>query len=247
MDHPSWKETKYTLNSGILSASKNPRELFPASRVITQLVAKFYTLQIPQYARGRLLDLGCGKAPLLGLYRTLAHPIVCADWPNSLHSNPDIDVLCDLSKPLPFKDKSLDTIIISDVLEHISDPCKLWSEMSRILSPGGHIIGNSPFLYWIHEAPFDYHRMTPSAIELYIKTAGLELISVESLGSILDTWTDVTAKALSLMPGLREFGQVGIQALTSPFRKLSHVKNKLKANNPMPLSIGFVAKKATFY
>ena len=117
-----------------------------------------------------------------------------------------------------FKDKSLDTIIISDVLEHISDPCKLWSEMSRILSPGGHIIGNSPFLYWIHEAPFDYHRMTPSAIELYIKTAGLELISVESLGSILDTWTDVTAKALSLMPGLREFGQVGIQALTSPFR-----------------------------
>ena len=240
--HEDWKETKYVLGNGCLRATKDPSQLAPASRIAAQKVAEFHSREIPLHAKGRLLDLGCGKAPMLGFYRSHAPSIVTADWPNSLHSNPNTDVYCDLSRPLPFLDASFDTIILSDVLEHIPDPAQLWKEMSRILAPGGHVIGNAPFMYWIHEAPFDYQRMTPFAIEMQAADAGLRIECMERIGSGLDTWTDLTSKMLSRWFRAGRIASRCLQTFSYPFRNLKRMRESAR-NNPMPLSIGFVAKK----
>jgi len=240
--HDGWEESKYALANGRLRATLDPFQLAPASRIAAQLVADFYTTEIPLHAKGRLLDLGCGKAPMLGLYRHHVSSILCADWPNSLHSNPNTDVYCDLSKPLPFNDSSFDTILLSDVLEHIPDPAGLWMQMSRILSRNGKVIGNAPFMYWIHEAPYDFQRMTPFAIGMHAAEAGLRIEFLEKLGSELDTWTDLTSKVMSRLPGVGAFASTCVRAFTSPVRNLSRMRESAK-NNPMPLSIGFVAEK----
>jgi len=240
--HESWKETKYVLTNGRLFATRDPFQLAPASRIAAQRVAEFYSKEIPLRAKGHLLDLGCGKAPMLGFYRSYASSIICADWPNSLHSNPNSDVYCDLSKPLPFLEASFDTIIISDVLEHIPDPARLWKEMSRILSRGGSLIGNAPFMYWIHEAPYDFQRMTPFAIEMQAAEAGLRIERMERLGSELDTWTDMTSKILSRWSRVGGIASGWLQAISYPVRNLRRMRDSAR-NNPMPLSIGFVFEK----
>ena len=240
--HEVWKETKYVLTNGGLSATKDPLQLAPASRIAAQKVAEFYSREIPLHAKGRLLDLGCGKAPMLGFYRPRSSSIVCADWPNSLHSNPNTDVFLDLSKPLPFLDASFDTILLSDVLEHIPDPAQLCKEMSRILSRGGCVIGNAPFMYWIHEAPFDYQRMTPFAIERHAVEAGLRIDCIERLGSELDTWTDMTSKILSRWSRAGGIASKCLQTFSYPVRNMRRMRDSAR-NNPMPLSIGFVFEK----
>jgi SAM-dependent methyltransferase len=65
---------------------------------------------------------------------------VCVDWSNSLHGNDFLDAECDLTKDLPFADASFDSILLSDVLEHIPTPERLWREMARLLKPEGKLL-----------------------------------------------------------------------------------------------------------
>ena len=76
---------------------------------------------------------------------------------------------------LPFGDSEFDTIILSDVLEHIPVPEHLWKEMARILSRNGKIIMNVPFYYCLHEAPHDCSRYTEFALRRFVEMSGLRL------------------------------------------------------------------------
>ena len=55
-------------------------------------VSKFYSIFIPKYVKGKLLDLGCGYAPLFELYSKYATEITRADWENSIHNQSNVDV-----------------------------------------------------------------------------------------------------------------------------------------------------------
>lgn len=140
-----WQESKYTFINNKLKASRNTTEVAISSRLITDLVAALYEKYIPQFCTGKLIDLGCGEAPLYCVYKNYAAEILCADWPKSLHINDYVDVECDLTNPLPFQDDEFNTIILSDVLEHLSDVSIIWKEMYRILQPQGKLLLNTPF------------------------------------------------------------------------------------------------------
>jgi SAM-dependent methyltransferase len=53
-----------------------------------------------------------------------------------------LDFECDLTKPLPFADGEFDTIILSDVLEHVPQPERLWSEIALSAIPGAVFSGS---------------------------------------------------------------------------------------------------------
>ena len=60
-----WRETKYVSTpEGLLCASRDSREVSVGSILITDLVAGRFGEFLPQLAKGIVLDLGCGKAPL---------------------------------------------------------------------------------------------------------------------------------------------------------------------------------------
>jgi SAM-dependent methyltransferase len=195
-----WRPTKYVYSKGKLVASRDPREVGVQSRLIADIVARFYGEHIRHHAKGRLLDLGCGTAPLFLVYKDYATEVTCVDWANSLHKNEYLDVECDLTEPLPFDDGTFDTIILSDVLEHIPGPDRLWAEMFRILAAEGRIVMNVPFYYWLHECPHDYYRYTEFALRRFVESAGLKLVLLQSIGGAPEVISDVFAKSIVRLP-----------------------------------------------
>jgi len=191
-----WHPTKYVQRGGRWRTSLDPKEVGVGSRLIADSVAKRYDTHLASCAHGRLLDLGCGKAPLYGIYRSLVTSVTCCDWANDAH----IDVVSDLAEPLPFADGAFDTIILSDVLEHAPDPALVWREMTRVLSPGGHIVMNVPFFYWLHAHPHDFYRFTEFALARFSADNGLKLLRLEPLGGVMEVWADLHAKLLAHMP-----------------------------------------------
>ena len=191
-----WTPTKFELHRGRLRGSRDPRELGIGSRLISDLVAAQYQAHLPSHAHGALLDLGCGKVPLYAAYAPHVGEITCVDWAPGDY----IDQSCDLSQPLPFERERFDTIILSDVLEHMPEPELLWREMTRVLAPNGKIIMNVPFYYSVHAHPHDYYRYTNFALERFVKINGLELVCLEPIGGIVEIMADLLAKALSKLP-----------------------------------------------
>lgn len=190
-----WTPTKFVLRSGHLRGAKT-NALSCGSRLMADLIARSYERAIPLFARGDLLDLGCGEAPLYATYRGFVDSVTCVDWV----TNDYLDLACDLTEPLRFSSGSFDTIILSDVLEHIPTPESLWHEMARVLRPEGTLILNVPFLYWIHAHPYDFHRYTRFALDRLAALSGLEVRRLEPLGGVIEVSADMAAKVAATVP-----------------------------------------------
>ncbi len=195
-----WRPSKYVLKGNILIASRNRREVAIPSRLMADLIAAQYDKALPIYAKGRLLDLGCGRAPLYLVYQRFVSDAICVDWGNSLHQNALLDLEWDLTQPLPYPSEGFDTVILSDVLEHIPNPEALWTEMARQLRPGGVIIMNVPFYYWLHESPYDFYRYTEFALRRFVDRAVLELVELHPIGGAPEIIADITSKCLYRVP-----------------------------------------------
>ena len=116
----TWKETKFVLKSGRLLGSSDPLEVSVGSRLTANLIAANYLPALKSHASGRLLDLGCGKAPLFGAYRDLVTEVTCVDWGSSLHQTDHLDKEADLTRPLEFPDAAFDTIILRLIIGWLS-------------------------------------------------------------------------------------------------------------------------------
>jgi SAM-dependent methyltransferase len=212
----AWQPSKFALRGGHWRAARSEAEVGAGSRLITDAVARVYDAQLAQHARGRLLDLGCGKVPLYGAYAPHVDSVTCVDWAPSSPVD-HIDRICDLGEPLPFGDAAFDTIILSDVLEHVPEPALLWREMARLLAPGGQLLVNVPFFYWLHAHPHDYYRYTRYALERYVQQNGLVLVTLRALGGVLDVLADLLAKLLDKIPLLGRPLALVLQAATGAF------------------------------
>jgi SAM-dependent methyltransferase len=189
-----WQPTKYVSTAGNLAASPDTAQVSLRSRIVTDLVASAYEEALRKHASGALIDVGCGKVPLYGVYRDLVDQVVCVDWANTSHPSPYLDYELDLNKPLPFPDEQFDTILATDVLEHLKKPDLFWSEAARLLRPGGKVILGVPFLYWIHEDPHDHYRYTRYRLAVFCEEHGLEVVSLEAYGGPLAVIADLVGK-----------------------------------------------------
>ena len=239
-----WKSSKYIYKKGKLIASRDPKEVAIGSRLIADLIADFYDSNLRQHAKGELLDLGCGKVPLYEAYREFITDNTCVDWDNKFHKNEYLDYALDLTKNLPFNDSEFDTIILSDVLEHIPVPEQLWKEMARILSTNGKIIMNVPFYYWLHEEPYDYYRYTEFALRRFVETSGLRLIQLEPIGGAPEIMADIFAKNILLLPMLGRSLALVVQWFTLCFLRTKFGKKVSEAtSSTFPLGYFLIAEK----
>jgi SAM-dependent methyltransferase len=239
-----WVPNKYVYKKGKLAASRDTNEVGVASRLITNIIAAFYDTYIPQYARGNLIDLGCGKVPLYEMYRQYTTDNICVDWDNSLHSGMYVDYECDLAGELPFRDGEFDTLILSDVLEHILRPDIVWKEISRILSPGGTGFINTPFFYCLHEIPNDYFRYTEFALKHFAETYGFKILIFRSIGGTPEILGDLFAKHFIHIPMIGGFLANGVQLITQAFIKTSLGKRiSEKTGRIYPLGYFMVLEK----
>lgn len=233
--------------NGRLRATRDSSQLKTASRLVTDLVAARYDQAIRSYAKGDLIDLGCGNVPLYPAYKDRVSSITCVDWPATKHKLDHLDHEVDLTQRLPFLDNSFDTIILSGVLEHIPKPGQLWSEMYRILAPGGVAIINTPFLYWVHEVPHDYYRYTEYALERFAEEANFSVISLEPIGGLPEVLADFIAKKPRVIPIIghlfRKPTTILIQKMTWVFVHSLGKSMSRKTSKKFPLGYFMVVEK----
>jgi len=137
--------------------------------------------------KGVLYDLGAGESPYKEFFLNHAQRYVAVDWTSSYH-NIQVDVAADLNKPLPIDTEVADSVVSLSVLEHLSEPQTMLNEAFRILKPGGTIVLQVPWQWWIHEAPYDYFRFTPYALKLLFEKAGFTDIIVEPQSGFCTMW-----------------------------------------------------------
>lgn len=135
-----------------------------------------------QTYRGRVLDVGGKKESKRGHFRPPLGTVESWEYLNiSQDTNPDFLASAD---EMPFDSPRFDTVILCEVLEHVSDPVKVLSECSRVLKPGGLIVGSMPFMWSVHADPFDFQRWTAVKVERELKFVGMCDIKVEAMGGL---------------------------------------------------------------
>ena len=151
---------------------------------------KFYTRALlkqalPKYCRGKTVDIGAGYAKYRDLIKQYCDSYLTVDNMSSQYQfervDKKIDVISDVTET-PFGDNEFDTVICTEVLEHVEDPFKLISEISRILKGGGYAIISSAWAAPYHREPKDYWRFSPDAYELLARRSGLEITEIYQKG-----------------------------------------------------------------
>jgi len=233
-----WIPTKFIFKKGKLRASSNKVHVGISSRLITNIIAKFYDSRLKKYASGKLLDLGCGNVPLYEAYKPYVTDVFCVDWENSCHKSSFLDLQTDLNHVLPLKSSQFDTIICSDVLEHIRKPNLLWKEMSRTIKTNGVLIMNVPFFYWLHEEPFDFYRYTEHSLRAMAEENDFEILELVAYGGVPEILADITSKFIIKVPYIGNVSAKLIQGVVSLFLK-SRIGKKMSVSSSKEFPFGY--------
>ncbi|MET0751972.1 MAG: class I SAM-dependent methyltransferase [Pyrinomonadaceae bacterium] len=131
-------------------------------------------------ARGVLLDVGCGVKPYEKIFAPFVEKYYGTEYSaTSGFRGNRADVAGDAER-MPFADASVDTILCTEVLEHVKNPEMVIEEFARILKSGGVIITTAPFFYPIHDS-YDFFRYTDTGLAAIMKRYNLEIEKVEPL------------------------------------------------------------------
>jgi len=118
--------------------------------------------------KGNVLDIGCGGKPYERIF-TNSKKYVGIDHINSKRLiNNKADFYFDGIK-LPFKSNYFDSIVCTQVFEHVCDLDGLIKEMRRVLKKNGVILLTVPFFWEEHEIPNDFRRFSKYGIISYLE------------------------------------------------------------------------------
>ena len=131
---------------------------------------------------GKVLDVGCANRWVENHCST-AVQYIGLDLPMTgkklYGARPDIfaDAAC-----LPVIEASIDAVVCLEVLEHVRNPQAALSEFARVLKPSGVLIFSMPFMYPIHDAPYDFQRLTQYGLRRDLDIAGFDILSLKKNG-----------------------------------------------------------------
>jgi SAM-dependent methyltransferase len=147
----------------------------------------------------RALDVGCGGQPyrsLLGRFRGY----VGFDSPSRPDSATHADVFGDATA-LPFANASVDVVLCTEVMEHVAEPSLMLAEIRRVLVPGGHLVLSVPFIWHLHDEPWDYWRFTEFGLRAIIERAGLDVVALTPTNGMIGALLQSRCYALMWVAG----------------------------------------------
>jgi ubiquinone/menaquinone biosynthesis C-methylase UbiE len=116
----------------------------------------------------KVIDIGCGSGWTKKIVEESG-----GEWVGVEPFTTDPSIIKASAENLPFEDNTFDVAIMHAVLQHIPDVSKAFKEVSRILSPGGILVGYSAFMECFHE--ISYSHLSFKAIEYYAQSNGMKL------------------------------------------------------------------------
>jgi SAM-dependent methyltransferase len=178
------------------------------------LLLKDISSAITNYAKGDLLDLGCGNKPYEEWYKPKTNTQMGCDVMQSDKNR--VDVIC-LASELKFEDKKFDTIITTQVLEHVYEQREMMKEAYRVLRHGGAIILTVPFTWELHEEPYDFFRLTKHGLKELFEQAGFEIEYIKANGG---KWAAVFQMFINTVYSTFKFKTVKAKILKIIFMEL---------------------------
>lgn len=131
------------------------------------------------YIKGKTLDFGCGRAKYRDLIGKYASQYVTFD----LFPGPNVAVVGDAAHT-SFSNNEFDTVISTQVLEHVREPWLLIKEIKRVLKPKGICLLTVPFLVPYHPDPQDNFRFTSAGLASLFENEGFEILESGFYGGL---------------------------------------------------------------
>ena len=144
-------------------------------------ISRYYVDQFIQSHRvnihGDVLEIG------RNVYRAFipeenVHSFSCLD----ILDYPDVDIVADIQYMPQVQDERFDSIICTQVLEHIPNPFLAVKELHRVMKPGGKLFLTVPFLNNLHMEPHDYWRFTEYSLAELLKS--FESVEINNCGTV---------------------------------------------------------------
>ena len=144
------------------------------------IVKKLQRDKIRKYGsklNGFLLDVGCGR----GAYRKYLDCERYIGLDINIQNCPSIVAS---AMVLPFRDNIFDSVLCTEVLEHLNEPERCLKEIYRVLKPEGVGLITIPMSWNLHYEPNDYYRFTKYGLCYLLEKHGFQVLELERVGGL---------------------------------------------------------------
>jgi SAM-dependent methyltransferase len=202
---------------------------------------------ISSYAKGVLLDVGCGVKPYKEFSSNYVQSYIGIDHADTPHGMHEVDVISSAYE-ISLDDSYADCILCTEVLEHLEEPLVALKEAHRLLRPGGIALYTIPFSWPVHEEPRDFYRYTEYGLRYLFEKAGFKILEIRALDGILVKLVQPLCYA---MWNLRKGGMINplwwlIPPLTYTLQLIAYRLNRIRSqyNSPNTDHYSVVATKS---
>lgn len=130
--------------------------------------------KLARHIKGKTIDIGCGLKPYQGFCHSTEYIGLEIDTAENREKKM-ADYYYDGLR-IPFDDAVFDSAVASQVFEHVFNPDDFFSEVHRVLKPGGMMLLTAPFIWNEHEQPLDYARYSSFGLTSLIEKHGFEIV-----------------------------------------------------------------------
>ena len=148
------------------------------------------------------LDVGCGRQPFRRQIEELGFAYAGSDVRQTPEES--VDFVCAIDGEMPEeleRSAPFGLLIGTELMEHVADWEKAFSNLCRLTDAGGIIILTCPFFFPLHEEPYDFWRPTPHALRHFAARAGFRVIHCEKAGDAWDIIGTLMGCVLTYPPG----------------------------------------------
>lgn len=171
---------------------------------------KFIIPIISNYCNGNVLEIGALCSPYKKYMKFQKYFVLdinneLADYNMDIHET-------------NLESNKFDTIIATQVLEHLYNPFKAVEEIRRILKPNGYFIASTVFIYPYHGEPNDYFRFTKFGLKKIFEK--FNKVKIINLGTPIMAISDLLTIEYKFLKILR------------PLTSIVKIKNKQNTKIP---------------
>jgi SAM-dependent methyltransferase len=136
---------------------------------------------IAHYVGGRVLDVGAGgNDRYSNLFKYTEYIKM------DVSSGENVDVVGS-AEAVPFPQDSFDSVVCTQVFEHLARPHVCAKEIYRVLKKNGVAIVSVPQMNELHEEPYDFFRYTKFGLEQMFSDAGFTMVECNQRGGFFST------------------------------------------------------------
>ena len=150
-------------------------KIFGEFFVLKQRIKKLI-MEVPKSKQDLILDIGCGEKPYY--HKLINGKIISID----IKKSKTADLICN-SHNIALKEDRFNKVMCINSFYYFSNPFKVVEEIGRVLKKDGKLIAIMPFIYPIHDVPFDKYRFTEHGIRNLLKD-NFKIEKIKTVGGI---------------------------------------------------------------